>query len=76
MKTSACEKQVKGKDQIISLAFMKLSVIYNFKESMYMLYIDKNINLKYFKEKNSSITSGHEIAQVYCCSNIEVYPYH
>lgn len=46
MKTSACEKQVKGKDQIITLALMKLSVIYNFKESMYMLYIDKNINLK------------------------------
>ena len=62
--------------QIMTLALMKLSVIYNFKESMYMLYIDKNINLKQFKEKISSITSVPEISQVYCCSNIEVYPYH
>ena len=62
--------------QIMTLALMKFSIIYNFKESMYMLYIDKNINLKQFKEKISGITSVPEISQVYCCSNIEVYPYH
>ena len=62
--------------QIMTLSHMKLSVIYNFKESMYMLYTDKNINLKQFKEKISSITSVPEISQLYCYSNIEVYPYH